>query len=514
MKLNFLKSTAIHPILFALHPILLIISTNFNEIVFFDTALSFLIVIIITFFSWFFLNLILKNPLKSSLLVSLGLILFFSYGHFLRLTNQVGLDVSNLPFSHHTYGVPFYLSILILGIIFLTRTKKNLLDLTALTNIVGIVIIVMLLPNIVLYSLESENYQTLNVTLNYQIITEPKLNDRPNIYYIILDEYTSNDVLKQIYNYDNQNFLSELSKRGFYVPSNSHSNYATSPLSITSSLDMVYINDVMFNPTLNTANKLFNNNQIMRILKSLDYTIVNISFEHGSPEIADFDLCPPSLFVNQFHTTLTDLTLWQPFSKLFVTAGDPQRDRILCKFSELSNLENSLDGPFFVFAHLFLPHPPYLFGPNGESMSPELLSIGARSWEDKSGYVNQVQFTNKKVLETIDNILLESETRPIIIIQGDHGTPTLLGGGGLNWKNITDESITERMSIFNAYYFPNLESELIYDTITPVNSFRLVLNNYLNGNYELLEDKMYFSTYQNQLNFTDVTTMLFSKTLE
>ncbi len=110
--------------------------------------------------------------------------------------------------------------------------------------------------------------------------------------------------------------------------------------------------------------------------------------------------------------------------------------------------------------------------------------------------------------------MLESDSLPIIIIQGDHGTPTLLGGGGLNWKNITDDSITERMSIFTAYYFPNLESELIYDTITPVNTFRLVMNNYLNGHYELLEDKMYFSNYQNQLNFTDVTAMLFSKTLE
>ena len=68
------------------------------------------------------------------------------------------------------------------------------------------------------------------------------------------------------------------------------------------------------------------------------------------------------------------------------------------------------------------------------------------------------------------------------------------------------------MSIFNAYYFPNIDSKIIHDGITPVNSFRLVLNNYLNGNYELLEDRMYFSTYQNEYNFTDVTLMLNSKT--
>ena len=73
----------------------------------------------------------------------------------------------------------------------------------------------------------------------------------------------------------------------------------------------------------------------MRILKTLDYKIIAISLEHGHPEIADYHLCPPFLFVNQFHTTLLDNTLWQPFSQLFVGAGDPHRERILCKFSEL-----------------------------------------------------------------------------------------------------------------------------------------------------------------------------------
>jgi len=83
-----------------------------------------------------------------------------------------------------------------------------------------------------------------------------------------------------------------------------------------------------------------------------------------------------------------------------------------------------------------------------------------------------------------------------------------LEGGGLRWNNINDDSIRERTSIFNAYYFPELDSEVIYDGITPVNSFRLIFNNYLNGNYELLEDKIYFSTYQNMFNFTDVTTIV------
>jgi hypothetical protein len=503
----FNKSTTIHPILFAIFPILLIITSNLDEVIFKDAGFSLLIVIGITMIFWIFLNLFFKNKSKSGLLVSLGLILFFSYGHFTRFTSQIGIDVSALPFSHTTYAVPFYGIMLIIGIFAIIKIKKRLKDVTALTNIIGVVIIVMLLPNVVSYSLENNNLDAVKNEMDYRILHEPELNEKPNIYYIILDEYTSDEILSEIYNYDNQEFLSKLSQRGFHIPINSYTNYVTSPLAISANLNMSYFNDGKINPTLDNRNKFYNDNQIMQILKSLDYTIINMSLDYGYPEIADHHLCAPSMFVNQFHSSLIDGTIWHPFSKYFVTAGDPQRDRVNCKFSELSNLENSFETPFFVLGHIMSPHPPYLFGPNGESLNPEFLAIGAASWDNKSGYVNQIQYINKKIIETIDKILLENDSPPIIIIQGDHGTPTQLGGGGLRWENINDDSIRERISIFNAYYFPNIDSKVIYDGITPVNSFRLVLNNYFNGDYELLEDKIYFSTYQDMLNLTDVTSI-------
>ncbi len=508
MKFRLEQVLTLHPILFTLFPILWIITSNFDEIIFIDAMFSFLIIIGITILSWLFLNLFLKNKLKSGLITSLGLILFFSYGYFINTTSQIGIDVSTLPFSHHTYAVPIYFLILLFGIFTIIKIKKHLRNVTIFTNIIAIVLIAMILPNVVFYLFENQSIDPVTNDLDYQVLHESKLSGKPNIYYILLDEYTSDEILSEIYNYDNTDFLSKLTQRGFYIPSNAYTNYVLSPLAITANLNMQYLDPEKTTPSLNGENIFFNHNQIMQILKSLNYTIVNMGLEYGYPEIADYQLCPAAMFVNQFHTTLIDGSLWQPFSKFFITAGDPQRDRVNCKFLELSNLENSFDSPFFVFSHIMSPHPPYLFGPNGESYNPEFLSIGADSWNDKSGYVNQVQYINKKVIETIDKILLESDSPPVIIIQGDHGTPTQLGGGGLRWNNINDDSIRERISIFNAYYFPDIDSKVIYDGITPVNSFRLLLNNYLNGNYELLEDRIYFSTYQDMLNFTDVTSLL------
>ena len=39
-------------------------------------------------------------------------------------------------------------------------------------------------------------------------------------------KYTSSKILKDIFDFDNQDFISQLSARGFHVIENGHSNYA------------------------------------------------------------------------------------------------------------------------------------------------------------------------------------------------------------------------------------------------------------------------------------------------
>ena len=63
------------------------------------------------------------------------------------------------------------------------------------------------------------------------------------------------------------------------------------------------------------------------------------------------------------------------------------------------------------------------------------------------------------------------------------------------------------MSILNAYYLPDQNPNLIYEHITPVNSFRLIFNTYFNESFDLLEDRSYYQ-YDGRYNFTDVTYIL------
>jgi hypothetical protein len=116
-------------------------------------------------------------------------------------------------------------------------------------------------------------------------------------------------------------------------------------------------------------------------------------------------------------------------------------------------------------------------------------------WERKDEYIEQLMFVNKKVMEVVDSILISSEHDPIIIVQSDHG-PQISQG-------ITDEFIEARMSILNAYYLPKGGNSLLYPTITPVNTFRVIFDFYFESDFSLLPDECYFSRFSKPYRFSD-----------
>jgi hypothetical protein len=163
----------------------------------------------------------------------------------------------------------------------------------------------------------------------------------------------------------------------------------------------------------------------------------------------------------------------------------------------------------FVFAHVLAPHPPFVFGADGQEVEPDypfswadgssFMSLASRA-SYISGYREQAAFISKRIQQTIDEILSESAAPPIIVIQGDHGP-----GSMFDFASVDNSTLTERMSILNAYYFPDRNYSTLYPGITPVNSFRVILNDYLGTDFKLLADRNYFVTLDRPYNFIDVT---------
>ena len=497
----------------------MIVSVNLDEIFLENSALLFLIIVPSVLVLWYLLNLLIKDKMKSGLLLSFGLVLFFSYGHFLNVLRDV--IVGDFGIGRNRYLLPSFGTIFVIGVYSILKTKKNLSDFTTIANVIAIVMLLVSVSNIFVYALENndDDYSTiLNNRFNYDDgLPASALDSTPNVYYIILDEYTSSKVLKDVFDFDNQDFISQLNERGFHVTENSHSNYANTFLSLTSSLNMEYVNYLADAVGVDSSDRklsyqLYSDNNVMNIFKSFNYMLVNTHPLSDYLTLSGLEICASSPFYSQFQIIFLHSTILRSIlpiiSDLFYT------DHILCQFSELSTLHNSTKEPFFAYVHLLLPHSPYVFGPAGEIKELQRDYAKATHQEHKLGYIDQVQFANKKIIETIDKILLESDSPPIILLQGDHGTDTLLAKSIGRWDNKNDESITERMSIFSAYYLPDQNTDLIYDSITPVNSFRLILNTYFNTNYELLEDKSYFSDYGHPYNFTDVTKILLTNSTQ
>ncbi len=331
----------------------------------------------------------------------------------------------------------------------------------------------------------------------------------PDIYYIIVDAYARADMLEEIYQFDNSDFLSYLTGKGFYIADRSVANYPQTSLSLASSLNFMYLDGLAAQMGAESDNRqplqvMIKNNRTFRSLREYGYSIFAFSSGYRSTEITDADIymAPPEKWdITEFQEALITLTPLYIFRETFF---DVRRNRVTYAFDHVADA-TQVAGPVFVFVHIQVPHWPFIFDVDGRPIDPP-NGIGMRGDykydEFIAGYRDQLACLNKMLRVAIDEILAQSSDPPIIILQADHGPDAKLDYGG--W-NIEKSYVPERMSIFNAYYFPGQDYDDLYDSITPVNTFRVVFDNYFDADYELLEDKSYFATWKHPYLFTDVT---------
>jgi len=219
----------------------------------------------------------------------------------------------------------------------------------------------------------------------------------------------------------------------------------------------------------------------------------------GSLHLLDERLCGDDYVNDDLKREL--VTTYLPLSYFYdELLSSETRDKLLCIFSELTEIKERTSQPVFVYAHMKIPHDPYVFDSDGNPVS--INKKTADSLTQKKFYLEQLMFTNKKIIEVVDTIFEKSENPPIIIIQSDHGERT-----GIDWENPTNEMIRKGHNNLNVYYLPN-GSKSLYETISPVNSFRVIFNEYFNADFELLEDKYYWESLDRPFDIRDVTEIL------
>jgi len=526
------KSKRIHPFLVAFFPILIIYSQNVGRIEIEELVLPTIVIVGPAIGLYYFLKSILKNENKSAIIVTLILVILFSYGHIYYLLNDVMIDEFDI--GRNRYLIPAFGLALGISIFFIIRARRVFDNATSILNVISIVFIIVAISNVALVGAEITScdecsnqelfYETRDFsgyfeTHKFSISENQEL---PDVYYLVLDEYARNDALVEYHDFSNHELTEFLENKGFHIAKNSFANYPMSVQSIPATMNMDYINfladeigtEVRNYKPLNEKNYgLYPNNMVIKNFKEMNYKIITFNtfalHLHENP-LSDETFCHRDKFLldNRLVDVLARTSIFGYYVERW--AEGELRQVTLCAFENFGNAGNVFDEPVFVWAHIMLPHPPWVFGPNGEEITPgkPLLitdnpEFRDSGWEPKRQYIQQVQFVNKKTTEVVENIL-ENNKNVIIIIQGDHGT-----AWETNWMEPSKDDAWQRLRNFDAIYFPDEDKRVqLNDDRTLVNTFRIVFNSYFGSDYEMLENKMYWGWNAKPYYFEDVTNYL------
>lgn len=515
------SSPILYMLLFSVFPIVELWSSNVNQIRASDTLNAFLIALAFGSTGILLWKLITKSWHSSAIITSFFIGLFASYGHIYNFIE--GQAVFGFTVGRHRFLLPLWILLAVSGSYLTLKKIKQTESITVYLNICAIVLVLQPITQVATYYIDQIGVTALeqeDLGFVQGIEKGFNKNDLPNIYYIITDAYARTDILSERYDYDNSSFIRYLTDQGFFVAEESSTNYLWTHLSLSSTLNMNYIPDIL--PDWENGDpvpsvQLIHDSIVRRRLESLGYKTVGFATGWEGSELFDADvvLTPDMMkyqmlessgVINDFEGMLLSTTLIKALidldSVVHTPIDDYVRERLAHRFAVqrgtilglIDNLQRtpSLEGPIFVFAHILSPHGPMIFGPNGEAVEndgPFTLDVPIDLPGGQHGerYLDQLTYITKRLQETIEVLLAESERDVIIILQSDHGP-----GGGLNWDHPTKAALKDKQAIINAYYVPHACQSSLYDSITPVNSFRVIFNCVFENTFPLLEDKTYF----------------------
>ncbi len=526
---------AVTTLLFGTFPVLSLLAVNCQQMEPGSAVRPIVVSIAVASALLLILRVALRTWVRAALLASALILLIFSYGHVYDLVRQ--LTIAGVPIGRHrVLAAAWGLSALLLAWLLGVRLPTTRRDLR-IALVAGLVLAIVPLANLGVQALHAaQAARSTSSRLPQSGPAEAAMDDSlPDIYYIILDGYGRSDVLRDFYSVDDGHFIRFLESRGFFVATSGHANYMQTGLSLASSLNMGYLDDLLQPNVRNSNNNaplrlLVQQSEVRRFLEAHGYQTVSFSngvsltewhnatmFLTPQPSVlpSERDLLLRGLALSEFEGLLLETTIARPLMDTMLQRRNVLHDlidetysyhrtQILYAFSALPEA-GSASGPQFIFAHIMAPHPPFVFGAHGEEIPStrpyQTQDVGCCSRSEYlKGYADQVTFVSKMMEETIDRILTQSARPPVIIIQGDHGP-----GANMDAYSADGTNMRERLSILNAYFMPSVAAGLLYPSITPVNTFRVVLNTYFDAGYEMLPDRSYFSSYENRYDFVDVT---------
>lgn len=494
----------LHPFLLAAWPVLFLFAANIEETGLGDVVPPLLAVLAATAVLLALATLALRDPRRSALAVSVVALALLTYGHVENLTG--GPD----------WLLPAWLAGTTLLVVVTTRIHSALAELTTVANGVGAVLVTLALVSIV------ASGQVLAQSPQPAATAAPQLRwqgEEParDVYYLVFDRYGSARSLDTLLGIDNRPFLRELESRGFEVLADSHANHLRTAQSLASSLNMDYLLDYAEQYGTDTGDlgpvyARLADHRVGRLFQRAGYRYVHIGswWDPTAVSVIADDVAGYQGGGSDFAEALVDTSLLAALPQ-DAAVGQPRslrvqnREAALEQFPQIAAVAAD-DGPTFTFAHVLLPHEPYVFAADGSLVT----AAQERATPLRAKFGAQLAYTNARIAELVDSLLdVPADRQPIIILQADEGPhpPRTIGRQSeFDWTQATDQELVGKLGILNAWYVPEgLDVPLSADQ-TPVNSFRLLFNALYGGDFEILPQRAYvFRDEDHVYDFHDVT---------
>jgi len=459
----------------AIFPAVFLFCQNADEAGFSEIVPAIVIFAFIGLLVFFLSLLITRSAVHSSIIAS---ILILILTNFIMLEDLLKLFWPNLKYWH-TVSIILVLGLHICYAVWRFLNTEWAYDIAKVLCLVfGTLILVNVVtsaPNVInRMQMERQLKNTQNIIEDIDV-----LNEKPNIYMFIFDEYANFPQMEEYYDYDNALLRDFLEKHNFSISYTSHNESTATKIIITNLVNLDYIVD----DNLSAAD--------VEVVRKKGYLFTLLK-EHGYKvnvlETGNFlgGHMPNNVSAQSYASTingenLLDLcmknSIIYPFWRSDIASSI---DKIMQIVDYMSTPECLPDNNTFTMVYLCFPHTPFLVNEDGH---PIPFSQSA-NWEDKKYYLGQYKYATKIMIKMLDNII-QNDSNSIIILQSDHGARASTANGLM--IPFSMEMMTNPLNA--VYYQGNKILEI--DGLSSVNTIRVVLNSLLRTDLSIIDVLQY-----------------------
>lgn len=502
-ELSPLARYPVHPFLLAAYAVLFLYAENLADVLLVDAGKPVTTAILQAIVASAAAAILLRSYRRGAVVASALLVAWYGFGHAAPMLADAGLD------ERRQIGV--WLLVIAGATTYAVLARRSLPRATALLNIFAAVLVAFSLVAIVPY--EASRATRSAAAVDIALASSGSQLRTRDVYYLVFDRYGSADALETAFGITNNDLYDWLEGRGFQVQRDSHANYRATDFSLAATLNMTYLDNLTETIGRDSGDRtpaqaMLRDHRVGKEFQAMGYRYVHLGSWFGpTASIPWADENITAGVTSEFDSVLRDTTMApaieraQGGEKAAPTFFERHGDIALFEFRQLNRLA-SAPGPKFVFAHILLPHDPYVFRADGTRYTEAEVA----PMDEAELYAGQLAFVNSRIKDLIETLTAGGDdSDPFIILQADEGP---IACRSVDCPGDDPRYFHIRFGNLNAMFLPGVDA-VVPEDMSSVNTFRFLFREAFGQDLDLLPDRSFTWPDNDHIyDFRDVTEQL------